>query len=247
MPQNKGICKNKFYSFIRWLLVLPTKIVFPTKLIGRENMPKNPRMITVTNHLSWVDVLMLAVYIKGFRHIIGKKEVGKNKFLYKRAIKLGIILIDRSKADLNAIRESINVLKDGGGISIFPEGTRNKTDESLHEIKNGVTMLAVKGQSPIVPIMIYRKAKIFRKNYMYIGKTFSLSEYDGKRLDLDTLSDASNKVEERMRVEKDYLDDYVAKKRWIAAAKEKKQENIRIKVLNKQARKDYKQAKKQSN
>lgn len=232
---------KKFYGFIRGLVYLPFKILYPTKVLNIKNMPSSERLISVTNHFSWKDIPVLAVNVKGYRRFIAKKEIGKNKFIHKLADMLGVIFIDRDKADMHAIRESVNTLKAGNGLSIFPEGTRKNDGDSLHAIKGGVTLLALKGNAPIVPMIIHKPERIFRKNYIYIGEPFYLTEFNGKMLDSDTITAASNKVLTCMQKAKADMELYIKEKRWISEKHAKKARIKYLKKHNKLAKKSYRQ------
>ena len=56
---------SAFYSFLRGFLYVPVKLVFPVKVIGRENIPLPSKVITVSNHLSGVDIALVAINVKG--------------------------------------------------------------------------------------------------------------------------------------------------------------------------------------
>lgn len=231
---------RKFYGFIRGVFYLPFKIFYPTKVLNARNMPKSERLISVSNHCSWKDIPVLAINVPGYRRFIAKKEIGKNKLIHKLAEMLGVIFIDRGKADMHAMRESINALKAGDGLAIFPEGTRNKNaDSALSEIKGGVTLLAIKGNAPIVPMIIWKKERVFRKNYIYIGEPFDLTEFHGKLLDGDTLGEASEKVLRHMQAAKDDMELFIKEKRWKVQKKEHKTFLKNEKRMNTKARKDY--------
>ena len=64
----------------------------------------------------------------------------------------------------------MNALKNDEGITIFPEGTRNKSGENLQELKSGAALFALKGRASVVPIILLHKQRVFRRNYMYVGK-----------------------------------------------------------------------------
>ena len=238
--------KNRFYGLIRGLFYLPFKLFYPTKVIGKEHMPAKPRLITVSNHLSWADIPLLAINVAGYRHFIAKKEIGKSKLIHRLATWLGVIFINRGNADLHAIRECVRVLKADEGLSIFPEGTRNKTDETLHAIKGGVTMLALKGESPIVPILLQSKPRFLRKSYLYIAEPFTLDQFRGKRLDGETLDAAAAVVAEHMQRAKAYVDDYVKNRRWKELAAQKRARRKQVKQGNRRARREYRLIKRQA-
>ena len=201
---------------------MPVKILLPTKVVGKENMPLPERIITVSNHYSILDVPTVAINVPGYRHLIGKKELMESAFFRFLIKRVDAITIDRGNADLSAIRKILKCLKNNDSLSIFPEGTRNKTDENLHEIKAGAAMFALKGDAQIVPIMIYRKPRFFRRNYIYVAPPLSLSDCIEERVDADAIERGSKKVEESMRASAEFLKDYVENKRWKEIKKAKK-------------------------
>lgn len=231
---------RKFYGFIRGIFYLPFKIFYPTKVLCGDNMPASERLVSVSNHYTWKDIPVLAVNVPGYRRFIAKKEIGKNKLIHSLAEKIGVIFIDRSKADMHAIRESVNALKAGDGIAIFPEGTRNKSgDAALHEVKGGVTLLAIKGNAPIVPMIIRDRERVFRKNYIYIGKPFELTEFHGRLLDAETIGEASEKVAEHMRKAQEEMEVFIRDKGWIAQKKERKATRKKFRRMYAVAKKEY--------
>ena len=117
---------SAFYSLCRGLLYIPVKLLFPVKVVGKENIPLPEKVITVSNHLSGVDIAIVAINVKGFRHIIAKKELTKSKIFAKLMDWAGAIPVDRGKADLASVRKVMHALKNNESITIFPEGTRNK-------------------------------------------------------------------------------------------------------------------------
>lgn len=186
-----------FFYILRVICYLPICLLFPVKVIN-GNRIKGDRVITVSNHLTALDPVIELAYLKGFRYTLAKKELGKNVFNRVFLSWLGAIFVDRGNADLAATKKVLSVLKKGYGLSIFPEGTRNKQNEELMPIKEGAAMFAIKSKTKIVPVMIYTKQRLFRKNYIYVGTPFELSEFYGKRLDATALKAASEMIEERM-------------------------------------------------
>ncbi len=227
--------KNATYSFLRGLLYLPVRFLFPTKVVGRENLPLPQKIITVSNHLSMMDIVIVAINVSGYRHVIGKKELTNSRFLAWLMRKVDAIPVDRGKTELATIRKVVSVLKDGGGITIFPEGTRNKTGESLQEVKAGSALFAIKGDAEVVTIMIYKKPRLFCKNYIYVGKPFRVAEPDA-RADAATVNEGALRIEHEMKMSADFLADYVKNKRWKEAGRNKKMRKKRQKLYARQAK-----------
>ena len=90
------------------------------------------------------------------------------------------------------------MLKGGDVLAIFPEGTRNKVNNELQPLKPGAGMLAFKAKVPIVPVIIDKKAHVFRKAKLLIGKPLYLDEYYGRKLDAELHEEINEKVRNSM-------------------------------------------------
>ena len=158
------------YRFLKIILFLPVLLFMPTKVVGKHNIDKKGKVIIACNHLTYLDVILLGIYLKRRIYFIGKKELFKHKFLGWLLKKLGVICVDRDKLEIATVKNILNVLKNENVIGIFPEGTRNKTGEVMLEFKDGVTLFAEKTGAPVVPIIIKRKPLIFVPNKIIIGE-----------------------------------------------------------------------------
>ena len=185
----------RFLWIITWLFI---HILYPTKVVGRKNIVKGGAIL-ICNHLSNVDPILIISYNKRKINSIGKKELFNTKLKAWFFRTAGVISVDRGRPDVTAIKSSLKVLSNGGLLSMFPEGTRNKNNEDLQEIKKGCCMLAIKAKVPIIPINIQKKAKIFRRNKIIIGKAFELREFYGQKISNQILDDAGKIVQRKLK------------------------------------------------
>ena len=80
---------------------------------------------------------------------------------------------------MGAVDTAIKILKDNGVISLFPEGTRNKTNKILLPFKFGAVSMAQKTKSPIVPFAITGDYKLFRKGIkIEFGEPIDISKME---------------------------------------------------------------------
>ncbi len=187
-----------FLWIMRIILFLPCMIMHPTRLKGKKNLPKG-KAILCCNHVSNWDAILFNLRICQKPRFLAKKELfkGKLKAAFMRGI--GAFPIDRQANDISAIKNCMKYLKEGKKLFIFPEGTRLVNEEEiLGEIKGGLSLIAIKTQTPIVPIWIKEKPKLFRSSLYYIGKPYELSDFYGKKLDEQTLAEADKIVREKM-------------------------------------------------
>ena len=106
---------------------------------------------------------------------MAKKEYFDNKkvaWFFKAA---GCISVDRSKRDDAAVSSALEVLKNGGAVGLFPEGTRNKTDLFLQPFKFGAVSMAKKTGAYLVPFGITGTYKFRSKDLtIRFGKPFKV-------------------------------------------------------------------------
>lgn len=180
----------KFYSSVKKIIGVPIKLVFNPEVIGLENIPDKP-YILVGNHKSILDIPLLITYIKDDIHFMAKKELFEIKVIKNIFRRMGAFPIDRTKFDLDALRTSLNILNGGNVLGIFPEGTRNKTENILLPFKSGAAKIARKTKSLIVPFGICGEYKFRSKICLNIGKSINISDLD--------LEDENKYLEDRVK------------------------------------------------
>lgn len=170
----------------------------PTRIKGKKNLPKG-KAILCCNHRSNWDAVLFNLRICSKPRFLSKKELFQSKFMNWFMRGIGAFPIDRQANDITAIKTCMKYLKEGKKLFIFPEGTRLvNDDEILGEVKSGLALIAIKTQTPIVPIWIKSRPKLFRSSVYYIGKPYELSDFYGKKLDEQTLAEADRIVREKM-------------------------------------------------
>lgn len=161
------------------LIFLPVKILFPTIVKGRKNLPKG-KAIYASNHQTNFDIMVIGCGLYRRIYALGKAELFKNKFVSWFLRGIGCVKINRGTADIEAVKNVFTILKKKQKpIVIFPTGTRNSSPEEVQDVKNGVAMFSVKTQSPIVPMVLIKKPRVFCFNKFVIGKPLDLSKYEG--------------------------------------------------------------------
>lgn len=187
-----------FYKILRPFMYVAYKIFFRVTVFDKENLIQDGKSIVVCNHLGKADVLLIGSVYKGKTYFLAKKEWYNNKIVAWFLKKLGSIPIDRDNPSLQSVKEGLKVLKDEKRLGIFPEGTRNKKDNTLQDIKTGTALFAIKGKSKIVPIIIHSKISPFKRNYAMVGKPFELTEFYDKKFSEDVANEATLIIKQKM-------------------------------------------------
>jgi len=128
------------------------------KVLNKEKIPKDGQYLVICNHRGIIDPPILEVALKDsnvFGVWIAKKELYNSPFFGLFVRNAGSILLDREKSQMSGFfADTKKAVKDGSYIFIFPEGTRNKTENSLIEFKEGFRIIALKNKIPILPVYI---------------------------------------------------------------------------------------------
>ena len=136
------------------LLLTCTKVNIINNTIKQLNF--NERYVFMCNHKSYFDIYIIYVILRNFDFVfLVKNELFKIPLFGWALKQLGYISIDRgeSKNGIKIFMESINRIKWGQSVVIFPEGTRSMNGELL-PIKKGAFAIAKRSRLKIVPIKI---------------------------------------------------------------------------------------------
>lgn len=131
----------------RWLLRRRYEVV----VHGREHVPAHGGVILASNHIGIIDGPLLAIFAPRPVHALTKAEMfeGRSGAFLRHA---GQIRLDRAQSDPWAVKACLRVLRDGGVVGIFPEGTRG--DGELRRFHRGAGYLALVSGAPVVPVTI---------------------------------------------------------------------------------------------
>ncbi len=188
-----------FYWLVRPLMWLFYKIVYPTKIFGKENVVQKGKRVVICNHLCKMDVFVVGALFKDKTYFLSKIEWFDSKIFGAIISSLGAIPIDRDKPSLKTVKTALKVLKDDKRLGIFPEGRRNFDTNDLQEIKQGTAMFAFKGQAPITTVIIHDRLKPFRKNYAIVGESFDFSDLYNQKFDDTVSTECTNRIANSMK------------------------------------------------
>ena len=180
--------KQKLNAVSKWFRTLRRaepflyRPFFPYKKYGHTEQFKDRAYIFVGNHLSVLDVVFPAVSTNRAVHFMAKKSLFEKGLMKKFVTKCECIPVNRDGTDVKAVMMAMKYLKMGECVVIFPEGTRNKTDEIFLPFRSGATAISIKTKTPIIPLVQVKKIRIFRKARVLIGEPIEFTEYYDKRL-----------------------------------------------------------------
>ena len=148
-------------------------------VIGEDNVPKDEAVLYVSNHRSIFDIVVTYPRVPGRTGYIAKQESMKLPVISFWMVYLDCLFLDRSdiRKGLEMVLTAIDKVKNGISIFIYPEGTRNKTDQPLCEFHKGSFKIAQKAGCPIVPVVVNHTRDCFENHMPWIKKTTVVIEY----------------------------------------------------------------------
>ena len=147
--------------FVSRLLLSPlARLVFRPRVVGRRNVPKTGGVLLASNHLAFIDSIVLTLvarrsvaFMAKSAYFTGRGPKGLLQRLFFSGV--GAVPVERGagSAAQDALDAGLRVLEAGDAFSIYPEGTRSR-DGRLYRGRTGVAWLALTAGVPVVPVAL---------------------------------------------------------------------------------------------
>lgn len=187
---NMDVKNRSSLAIVNWafrgcLFIAGTKVTY----IGEENVPKDTPVLYIGNHRSYFDILITYIRVPRPTGYIAKKEMLRYPLLRDWMKNLHCLFLDRKdiKQGMKTILEGIEKVKSGISICIFPEGTRNKVNDTFMPFHAGSFKIADKTGCPIIPMSINNAASVFEDHLPKVKKAHVVIEY-GKPIYMSEMS-----------------------------------------------------------
>ena len=178
---------------IKSIFWLASVFMYRIKIYGKEHIPKEGSVIICPNHVHALDSALIIAHSKRKINVLAKADLFKGGIREWFADLFGIFPIKQDSADIEAIKISLKILKNGEPLMIFPEGTRNGMAKGA-PLKNGPVILAIKSGTPIIPVGIKGSFKFWSKIIIRVGKPISYEQYKDKIKDKDFVSNLTKEL-----------------------------------------------------
>ncbi|WP_141335469.1 1-acyl-sn-glycerol-3-phosphate acyltransferase [Paenibacillus sp. tmac-D7] len=162
------------YRFLRGVFRLMFSVMFRLKAEGRENIPKEGAVVLCANHTSNWDPPVLGSLLERKVHYMAKAELFELPVLKQVLPRIGAFPVKRGGVSKDSIRLSLQLLKNGEIIGVFPEGTRSNAGGMG---KKGAASLALKSGATVIPAAIIGNYSLFRPMKVVYGPAIDISEF----------------------------------------------------------------------
>lgn len=159
-------------EMIRPVVAGVSRALWKIEFRGVENIPAHGGVIIAANHQTYLDPFWLSLPIKRPMRYLAWSDAFRWPIVGQCLTWLGAWPLALERSDPAAIRRSLQWLREGGAVVIFPEGGRATSEGSLERFKAGAVRLALEANVPILPVTIKGGNRIWPRDWRFprIGK-----------------------------------------------------------------------------
>jgi len=154
-------------ELIRPVVHVASRVFWKIEFRGVENVPAQGGVIVAANHQTYLDPFWLSLPIKRPTRYLAWSAAFRWPVVGRGLVWLGAWPLALEGSDPAAIRRSLQWLRDGGVVVIFPEGARSTETGALERFKAGAVRLALEAQVPILPVTIRGGNHVWPKGWRF--------------------------------------------------------------------------------
>ncbi|MBP1933477.1 lysophospholipid acyltransferase family protein [Ammoniphilus resinae] len=192
------------YRLFRGMFRILYRFVYRWEIIGLENVPLQGGVILCSNHKNNLDPPFIASPIQRQVHFMAKEELFKIPVISYLVKQFGAYPVKRGMSDKGALKKSLQILKEGKVLGIFPEGTRSK-DGKLGKPYPGAALFALKSEAAVIPTAVIGDWKMFQSMRVVYGKPINMTELRQQKVTSALTEEASGKI---MKEIQQLIDEY---------------------------------------
>jgi 1-acyl-sn-glycerol-3-phosphate acyltransferase len=204
-----------FYWLMKNFILGPLILgLFRPWVVGRENVPASGPVIFASNHVSFIDSVILPAVLDRRLSFLAKSDYFTGRgiggwFTKSFFNAIGQLPIDRSggKASEASLRTGLGVLARGEQLGIYPEGTRSP-DGKLYRGRTGVARMILEGRVLVVPVAMIGTREVqqigqripkFKRVGVVFGKPLDFSRFHGLESDRFILRSVTDEIMHELR------------------------------------------------
>lgn len=134
------------------------RVVFATyfrwRVCNPERVPLSGPVILASNHASILDPPLVGSALPRGINYLARESLFRFPGIGALLRSWSAVPVDRDGAGAKGLKAILNRLLAGGGIILFPEGTRTR-DGALLPARSGIGLIVVKSTAPVIPVRVF--------------------------------------------------------------------------------------------
>ena len=191
------------FDFVKVTGLVPSLIMLRPKFLYENEKAKEHikgGAIAIANHTNFLDPVAICCAF-WYRHVhsIVTEELFRRKIFKWFFSHVLCIPVKRNDFNIDAFHRAVEVVEDGGLLSIFPEGGINfdKDKVEIKAFKSGAVLMALRGHVPIVPVRIIPQKKWYNRTVIVIGEKINPEDLYTGIPNVQALDSVSQKLREK--------------------------------------------------
>ena len=143
-----------FATYFRW------------RVFGAENVPLKGGVILAANHASFLDPPLIGCGVRRTISFLARESLFHFPGMGALLRSWSVVPVDRDGGGAKGLKMILNRLLAGGGIVLFPEGTRTK-DGKLQSARSGIGLTVIKSTAPVVPVRVFGTFEAYGRKHKF--------------------------------------------------------------------------------
>jgi len=141
-------------------------VYFRWRVFNPERVPRTGGVILASNHSSFLDPPLVGSALPRDINYLARESLFRFPIVGAVLRSWNSVPVDREGGGAAGLREILNRLLAGGGIILFPEGTRTQ-DGKLQPARSGIGLTVIKSVAPVVPVRVFGTFEAFGRRHKF--------------------------------------------------------------------------------
>jgi 1-acyl-sn-glycerol-3-phosphate acyltransferase len=158
---------------------------FRWRVFGAENVPLQGSVILASNHASFLDPPLVGAGLRRDINYLARESLFRYPGIGALLRSWNSVPVDRDGGGARGLKAILDRLLAGGGIILFPEGTRTR-DGNLQPARSGIGLTVIKSQAPVVPVRVFGTYAAYGR-HLKLPRPYRVTVKYGRPLDFACL------------------------------------------------------------
>ena len=149
-----SLFRSLYATYFRWRIYHP------------ERVPKSGPVILAANHASYLDPPLIGSALPRDINYLARESLFRFPVVGAILRSWNCVPVDREGGGGAGLKAILNRLEKGGGIILFPEGTRTR-DGQLQPARSGIGLTVIKSRAPVVPVRVFGTYQAYNRSMKF--------------------------------------------------------------------------------